>query len=321
MREASRGFEAPATFPDFSDCLSTNREPDVDWRSIIHRGGPVRGFSEIMPSFTEALRKEQIDLVLNYVRGFCTDKKWPRGEMNFPKALVTEKAFPEDEVLLTTSFNTKGLRGITHTLVYEKRFGVRNQLEVAVPFVYSHESTPRWRGGVGDMVLGYKRVLAAKVETGSIFSVAAEGIFPTGNASQGFGKGTGVFETWAAFGQALPRDSFLQLHSGVELPVKTDVANKAAFFRAAIGKTFSQDHGFGRQWSPMVEFLSDRELAKGEKTIVDIMPEMQVTLNKRHHIRFSVGVQLPANYRPGRSPQVMFYLLWDTFDGGLREGW
>jgi len=321
MREASRGFEAPPTFPDFSDCSTTNREPDDDWRSIIHRGGPIRGFSEIMPSFTEALRRDQIELVLQYVRGFCTDPSHPRGDMNFPKALITEKAFPEDEIVMTNSFNTKGLRSIGTTMVYEKRFGVRNQFEVAVPFSFNRQPSKSWLGGVGDMVLGYKRVVTARRKTGSILSVAGEVIFPTGNASRDLGKGVSIFETWAAFGQMLPRGSFLQIQTGAEFPTHNDNANRAAFFRAAIGKTFRQDQGFGRQWSPMLEFLSDREFATGEKTNWDIMPEMQVTLNKRHHIRFSAGVKLPANNRPGRSPEVMFYLLWDTFDGGLREGW
>ena len=55
--QTTAGFERPATFPDFTDCSGTTPEPNADWRSIIHRGGPVRGFSEIMPSFTEALTR------------------------------------------------------------------------------------------------------------------------------------------------------------------------------------------------------------------------------------------------------------------------
>jgi hypothetical protein len=71
----------------------------------------------------------------------------------------------------------------------------------------------------------------------------------------------------------------------------------------------------------MMEFLADRDLLKGAKTNWDILPQFQVTLNKRQHIRASVGVRLPANNTAGRSSQLVFYLLWDTFDGGLRDGW
>ena len=74
-------------------------------------------------------------------------------------------------------------------------------------------------------------------------------------------------------------------------------------------------------WSPMVEFIADRDFATGASTNWDIAPQMQVTLNKRQHIRANVGVRMPLNNRGDRSTSIGFYLLWDWFDGGLREGW
>src|SRR4029450_5710707 len=53
--QTTLGFEPPATFPDFSDCNGSARERISDWRATIHGGGPGRGFSDIMPSFAEAL--------------------------------------------------------------------------------------------------------------------------------------------------------------------------------------------------------------------------------------------------------------------------
>jgi len=55
-----REFEKPATFPDFTRCRATAREPDVFWSAILHNGGPGRGFSEIMPSFREALTDDEV---------------------------------------------------------------------------------------------------------------------------------------------------------------------------------------------------------------------------------------------------------------------
>jgi hypothetical protein len=74
-------------------------------------------------------------------------------------------------------------------------------------------------------------------------------------------------------------------------------------------------------WSPMVEFMADRDFLTGARTNWDVMPEMQVTLSRRQHVRFNVGVRLPATNTRNRYPQVMFYLLWDYIDGRLREGW
>ena len=123
------------------------------------------------------------------------------------------------------------------------------------------------------------------------------------------------------YGQLLPQDSFLQFQGGVEAPTHLDDAARAVFWRTVVGKKLTSGKGLGRLWSPMVELLADRELAAGERIHWDVLPQMQITLSKRQHIRFNFGVRIPVNQTGIRSTQAMFYLLWDRFDGGLREGW
>src|ERR1700720_1476953 len=131
--QSTLGFEPPATYPDFTDCGGTTPERNFDWKATVHEGGPIRGFSQIMPSFAEALTLQQIDSVIAYLREQCTEAAWPRGELNLPRALVTEKAFPEDEEGVSTSFNAQGAPGgVTH-IIHEQRFGAKNQIEVDVP--------------------------------------------------------------------------------------------------------------------------------------------------------------------------------------------
>src|SRR5262245_10636911 len=134
--QATLGFEPPSTFPDFTDCNGSTREKTFDWRATIHEGGRGRGFSEIMPSFAEALTCEQINKVIQYLRSRCTENAWPLGEQNFPRSLMTEKAFPEDEAVVTTNINATGPAGVFSEIVYEKRYGVRNQLEFGVPLSF-----------------------------------------------------------------------------------------------------------------------------------------------------------------------------------------
>jgi mono/diheme cytochrome c family protein len=318
MPQTTVGFMPPSTFPDFTDCDATSREPNTDWKAIIHQGGPVRAFSEIMPSFTEALTPDQIEKVVEYLRTFCRESAWPRGELNLPRALITDKAFPEDETVLTTTIHANGF---SNELVYERRFGVRNQVEVAVPVRFERRDTGTWLGGVGDVALGYKRVLLSSLRFGSIVSVSGEVVLPTGNRARGLGAGVTIFETFATYGQILPKDSFFQFQGGVEAPTHRDDAARAVFWRSVAGKRFTQGRGLGRAWSPMVELLADRELATGEKINWDVLPQIQVTLSKRQHIRVNFGVRFPVNQTGSRSTQAMFYLLWDRFDGGLREGW
>ena len=71
----------------------------------------------------------------------------------------------------------------------------------------------------------------------------------------------------------------------------------------------------------MVELLAARELEKGRVVEWDIVPEMQVTLSKRQHIRVNGGFRLPVNERHTRSRQILVYLLWDWADGGFLSGW
>ncbi|MDM7996248.1 MAG: cytochrome c [Acidobacteriota bacterium] len=319
--DSLRRFEKPDTFPDFTDCQATARESDDFWSAIIHNGGPGRGFSEIMPSFKDALTSSQIKQVMGYLRTFCREPAWPRGEMNLPRPLVTEKAFPEDEMVMDIGIDAEGNASISNEIVYEKRLGPRGQLDVIVPFKFQKPDGDAWESGVGDLVAGYKHVLFSSLKSGSILSFAGEMIFATGNADRDMGKGVNVFEAFAGYGQLLPKNSFLHFQSGIELPTDTDKANRAVFWRTVLGKTFAQGQGYGRHWSPMVELLADRELASGERVNWDIVPQFQVTLSRRQHIRANVGVRFPINDFGPRTTQVLFYLMWDTFDGGIRDGW
>ncbi len=101
-------FKRPSTFPDFSRCDQTTAEVNTAYKAVIENGGPNRGFSQIMPAFREALSSQDIDNVVAYLREFCDSVHWPRGELNVPRAIVTEKAYPEDEVVLSTGINTPG---------------------------------------------------------------------------------------------------------------------------------------------------------------------------------------------------------------------
>ena len=161
--QTTAGFERPDTFPDFTRCDQTTPEPNSAWKDVIVHGGPSRGFSQIMPVWGKLLTSEQIDDVIAYLRGFCTNKHWPRGELNLPRALVTEKAFPEDEVVISNAVNTRGAPGVTVDIIHEQRFGVKNQIEIDVPLEFQDQNHT-WYGGVGDTTLALKREIFSCVQ-------------------------------------------------------------------------------------------------------------------------------------------------------------
>jgi mono/diheme cytochrome c family protein len=329
--KSSAGFDPPQSFPHFDKCDETTPEFTRDYKAAIRDGGPARGFSTIMPSFSGVLTSAQMDEVIVYLRSLCKESGWPVGELNVPRALVTEKAFPESETVLTTTVNAKGVPGISNELNYERILGKRDQLEVALPFGWVHKETGGMTGGLGDIVIGDKHVLFSRLNanpdgplydsTGSILSVQGEVVLATGDQRRGLGAGEPSLGFFAAYDQLLPGQVFVQVQPGIDIPRHTEYGPRSAYLRTAFGKSFAGDGELGRLWSPMLEIIGNRDLTPGAKTDWDVIPEFQVTLNRRQHVRAAMGYRLPINDTAGRPKQVIAYFIWDWFDGGLFEGW
>jgi mono/diheme cytochrome c family protein len=305
--------------PDFTDCTFATPEPSADWFAVVHEGGPIRGLDRHMPAFGDALTAMEIGKVVDFVTRFCDDPAWPRGDLNLPRPLFTEKAYPENEAIVTTRVSTSGPGSVGNDVLYERRLGKRNQLEVNVPVEARQGDGSRWSQGIGDIAVGFKRAVYASIETGRIASIGGEVVLPTGSGSAGLGGGTTVFEPFVLFGQALGATGFLQAHAGIELPADRAKASREAFVRTAIGNSFMQDRGFGRAWTPMAEILWARPADDSSEW--DVVPQMQVTLSKLQHVMVAGGVRIPLNGHGERHPQVVTYFLWDWFDGSLFAFW
>src|SRR5207245_6539758 len=222
--------------------------------------------------------------VIEYSRGFCRKKDWARGELNLPRDIVSEKAYPEDEVVISIAVNARGAPGVSNDVIHEQRFGVKNQIEVDVPINFQNQNHV-WYGGVGDTVLGVKREMFASLRSGSILSLQGEVIVPTGNKTHSLGTGTTTFETFAAFDQLFPTNTFVQFQMCVDLPRHTDISPQSLFWRTALGQSFAADHGLCRLWSPMVEVFADNGLITGRRTNWDILPHMHVTISRRKNTK------------------------------------
>ena len=305
--------------PDFTDCTFATPEPLGDWFAVIHEGGPVRGLDRHMPAFGDALSAADIEAVIQHLWTFCDNPAWPRGDLNLPRSFFVEKAFPENEAIFTTAFTTSGEKTVGSEIIYEKRLGVRNQFELAVPVDVLQNADAGWSRGLGDVAIAFKRTLYASFDSGRILSVAGELVLPTGKESAGFGHGFTIFEPSAIFGQILPRGMFVQAQAGIEVPSDHSRGNNETFWRTAFGGTLAQDRGFGRAWSPMLEVVAARE-TDGEAEW-DVVPQLQVTLSKLQHVMVAGGVRIPINEREDRHPQVLTYLLWDWFDGSFFDFW
>ena len=70
----------------------------------------------------------------------------------------------------------------------------------------------------------------------------------------------------------------------------------------------------------MLEVLASTEL-EGGGVDWDVVPQIRVSLNQRQHVLANVGVRLPVTNTETRDTALLFYVLWDWFDGGLLDGW
>jgi mono/diheme cytochrome c family protein len=315
------GFEEP--LPDFTDCDFAVREPDSDWIAVAHDGGPARGFSRMMPAFGDALSVEQIARTVRYIRTLCTDPAWPGGDLNLPRALLAEKAFPEDEWVIEGGAALEGEGAVDGQFVWEQRFGPRSQFEVVIPYGWAEAPTgpaaSDWVSGFGDVVLGVKHAAYHDGVSGTIFALGAEVVLPTGDESKGLGADGTKTEAFASFGQLLGADAFLQAQLGAEVPLY-DGAENEMFARLVVGRSFTSGD-WGRSWSPMVEVQAKRDLEGGAPVALDLVPQMQISLNTRQHVLANIGVLIPATETQGRSVRLLAYVLLDWFDGGFFEGW
>ena len=328
--------------PDFTDCDFAAREPDADWIAVAHEGGPVRGFSEMMPAFRGALTEEQLGRVMGYIRTLCTDDEWPRGELNLPRPLLTEKAYPEDEWVVELGVDLESDGGASAAYVYEQRFGPRSQVEIVIPYGWrsggardhdhddhdhdghGHDDAAGdgLRHGLGDVVVGVKHALHHDLDLGRIFSVGGEVILSTGDEGAGLGAPGSALEAFASFGQILPDDAFVQAHAGFEVPLYGNGASEG-FGRVVLGRSFTEGR-WGRAWTPMLEIQIKRHFESGAATALDLVPQAQVSLNTRQHVLANFGLLIPVTGDAGetaRSVRLVTYILLDWFDGGLLEGW
>lgn len=308
--------------PDFTDCAFASREPDADWFAVAHEGGPRRGFSPLMPPHGQSLGAETLQLVIAHVRTFCGDARWPAGELNLPRAHVTEKAFPEDEAVVEAIANAEHESAAELAMIYEKRIGPRAQVEVSIPFALEEGPSGKNEAGLGDVALAAKVAVWHDKARGGIVSVAGEVVLPTGDRDRGLGGGTVVLEPQLLWGQVLPRDFFLHAQLLGEFPTRGSRGDDEAQLRLALGKSFFEDGGFGREWAPILEVLTTRVFAAGEPDFaVDLAPQLHVALNRRQHVRLSLGARVPVTQTRERPVRVLLFVLWDWYDGALTDGW
>lgn len=301
------GLELEVPPPDFTDCSFNSREPRKDWKAVVAHGGPARGLSWSMPAWGEAISEEQIDLILDYIKTFCTDDRWPKGELNFRRPQVTAKAFPENEALMIPVYTHSKSRGSTTKFVYEERVGPRGQWEVSIPFVADYSNTAR---GIGDVELSGKYALFDSFESLFILSSGIELGIPTGSEAKGLGSGHWKLAPYLAAAKGFER-FVLQSSVKYEHPLKGN-ERELQYNLAFTFPLTDEKQGV----MPMIELNGVKSFETGSNNLF-LTPQLYIGLVKRGHIALSLGTQIPIAGEKPFDYRIMTFLLWEYMDGGL----
>ncbi|HKW41851.1 MAG TPA: cytochrome c [Gemmatimonadales bacterium] len=287
---ASTRLEVPPA--DLKDCKGSSAEPEDRWIGIVTQGGAAFGLSLDMPAFGEAGTPEQIRAVVHYVRSLCGELGWPPGELNFPRAFLVEKAYPEDEWVLTD-------HGRGQEVIYERRFGKRLQLEGVARTVFDSADQP-----FDGVTAAVKYNVWHDLSGQALASMGLEVTPHLGRADRW------EVEPFLAFGADPGRTVLVQGEV-------VGTWEEAAGFTAV-----SYRLGVGRQIGrvvPMVEAGWTVPTA-GERTL-SLYPQVWVQLSRLGHVAASLGAELPAMAPEPRHPRVIAFVLWDYGDAGLWRGW
>ncbi|MDO8679315.1 MAG: hypothetical protein Q7R30_12230 [Acidobacteriota bacterium] len=293
---------------DFTDCRVTTPEPDADWERAIAKGGPAVGLSSEMPGFEDSLSPEQITGFVTHMRGFCKESGWPMGNLNFPRPIITEKAFPENEFLILPAISHKtepgapALTEISLVGLYERRIGKRAMYEIAVPLATTDFGGSR-RGGLGDIAAAFNYTTYASETSARIVSVGLEAVIPSGSQDKGTGHGTVIFEPFVTAG-AMLRDWYVQAQAKVELPVDLVKAGRAYIYNLYLGRDTS---AAPNTWTFGVEL-------NGENRELAVTPQVRKGLTRTGALAGSLGVMIPLNEREAQGVRWVGYLLWEYLE-------
>ena len=287
---ATARLEAPPA--DLADCKASTAEADDRWVGIVTKGGAAFGLSLDMPAFGEAGTPEQIRAVIRYVRSLCRERGWPPGELNLPRAFLVEKAYPENELVVSE-------RGGGQELIYERRLGKRLQLEGAARTVF--DSLDRPFDGV---TVAAKYNAWHSLERRALASLGLEATPPLGR------QDVWEVEPFVAFG-ANPRPGLF---------VQGEVVGT---WEEAEGITaLSYRLGLGRAAGRVVPMLEAGWTVPTEgERVLAFYPQALVQLSRLGHVAASLGAELPAVGPGPRHPRLIAFVLWDYGDASLLRGW
>jgi len=297
----------PVRPANLTDCKLTAEDPVEVVQGIIRHGGPYAGRSSVMPAFGTVLSNSDIADLARYVKSLCTDPDWVPGELNFPRPLLTGKAYPEQEMIVSGRFGRNGTNVSEYLGILEYRVNGLTNIEITSRALSINPNIGPTESGLGDTALSVKRVVAFSSLYRTLASAGVELTLPTGSDRRGLGNGSFVFEPNLRAGVDW-KQFVVQVAGAVAFPARTSNINSQATLDVAIGRYFFPDPRL--QITPMIELNTTTRISGPSygETKSAILPQVRV---KWLVWALGVGVQAPITRARDFEVRPLFDLVYE----------
>jgi mono/diheme cytochrome c family protein len=290
---------------DLSDPLFNSREPALDWELVVRHGGRALGLSAKMPAWGTSFTDAEIAALVGYIKTLAPgSERYPPGELNLMLPIRTQKAFPEDEIVWKSRYESGDDGDVwRNVLEFEKRIGRRGQsiLEVV-----------ETEGDVTEVEAGWKHALTWSLERGYLLSGGAKVAIPT---QSGGDEELIPFLAWA---QELSARATFQASARAILPFD-DVGDGAMEFAGVVHYTWTD---WPQNLFPALEATATVPFERGDGDAVQfaVVPQLRVGLTRGGHVALNLGAEFPLSDQ-AYDWRAHLTLLWDFADGGFFKGW
>jgi mono/diheme cytochrome c family protein len=297
----------PVRPANLTDCKLTAEDSVEVLQGIIRHGGPYAGRSPVMPAFETVLSNSDIADLAHYVKSLCADPDWVPEELNFPRPLITGKAFPEQEMLVGGRFGRNGEKVNEYLGVLDYRVNGLTNIEIKSRALSINPNIGPTESGVGDTVLSVKRVVAFSPLYRTLASAGVELTLPTGSDQRGLGDGNFVLEPNLRAGVDW-KQFVVQVAGALAFPARTSDINSEGKLDVAIGRYFFPDPRL--QITPMIEFNTTTRISGPSygETKSAILPQVRV---KWLVWSLGVGAQAPITRARDFAVRPLFDLVYE----------
>jgi mono/diheme cytochrome c family protein len=307
------GWQSSVRPPNLASCFTTSERAD-HWHAIVAKGGRAFGLSSVMPSYGGSLSEAEIGAVVAYTRTLCAKAdRYPPGELDPRRLLLTDKAFPDAELRLGVMQALDGSHRTLLQLGLDNRLGPRLQYGVGLP-IRPQDSIYDEFAGVGNLQFGMKGVLGFSPRRGLLASAGLDVEAPTGSRPRNLGTGTWVWKPTVAASKTAGRAA-IQTHLQAELPADTLRQDRRLVYGLGISYALGRPR---TAWTPATEIVGTynwRRLTWYNELVFEISHPV----TRVGHVLLGGGVRFPLG---SYLAPVAFqgHLLWDFADGAPWRG-